>query len=68
MCYWESILLTVGPQKDWFKYPCDGPVHLLPEIDGVRIIGHNTNEFLQRLPGGSMKCVQHVSVFYVFRN
>ena len=21
--YWENILLMVGPQKDWVKYPCN---------------------------------------------
>ena len=21
--YWKNILLMVGPQKDWVKYPCN---------------------------------------------
>ena len=41
----------VGPQKDWVKYSYDNPVHLLPELDGLRIIGHYSHEFLQRVPG-----------------
>ena len=52
LAYWESVLLAVGPQKDWIKYSyADGPVHLVPEMDGTRIIGQHTHDFLQRVPG-----------------
>ncbi|CAH1775290.1 unnamed protein product [Owenia fusiformis] len=47
---WENIVLMVGPGKDWVKYSFDGPVHMVPEIDGLRIISKTTHEFLQKVP------------------
>ncbi|KAI0208263.1 hypothetical protein LSAT2_007080 [Lamellibrachia satsuma] len=38
--YWENVLLLAGPKKDWIKYP----------LDGLRIIGQYSHEFLQRVP------------------
>ncbi|KAK2169318.1 hypothetical protein LSH36_11g09017 [Paralvinella palmiformis] len=49
--YWENILLMVGPQKDWIKYSYETPIFLVPEIDGLRIIGHFQHEILQGVPG-----------------
>jgi len=49
--YWENILLMVGPKQDWVKYSQDTPVHLVPEVDGLRIIGSDKHEFLGRVPG-----------------
>ncbi|KAK2188750.1 hypothetical protein NP493_123g03022 [Ridgeia piscesae] len=48
--YWENILLLAGPKKDWIKYTNETPVYLLPEADGLRIIGQYSHEFLQRVP------------------
>ncbi|XP_013393973.1 vacuolar protein sorting-associated protein 16 homolog [Lingula anatina] len=50
--YWAelNLLLMVGPSKDWVKYSYDTPVTLVQEIDGLRIIGNDTHEFLQRVP------------------
>ncbi|XP_070536133.1 vacuolar protein sorting-associated protein 16 homolog [Ptychodera flava] len=48
--YWENLLLMVGPDKDWVKYNMDTEVHLVPELDGLRIIGRYTHDFLQRVP------------------
>ena len=33
------------------RYIYDNPVHLVPELDGLRIVGHYSHEFLQRVPG-----------------
>ena len=32
-------------------YQMDSTVHLVQELDGVRIIGNETHELLQRVPG-----------------
>ena len=33
------------------RYYYDGWVHLLPDIDGVRIVTNDVCEFLQKVPG-----------------
>ncbi|XP_002734080.3 vacuolar protein sorting-associated protein 16 homolog, partial [Saccoglossus kowalevskii] len=50
VAYWENLLLMVGPDKDWVKYNMDSTVHLVPELDGLRIVGRYTHDFLQRVP------------------
>ncbi|XP_035827127.1 vacuolar protein sorting-associated protein 16 homolog [Aplysia californica] len=47
---WDKLILVVGPDKDWIKYNMDCSVHLLQEEDGLRIIGNDTHEFLQKVP------------------
>ncbi|CAG2168046.1 unnamed protein product [Oppiella nova] len=46
---WKNILLVVGPDKDWLNYVVDQPVHMVQEIDGIRIIGNEMHEFLQKV-------------------
>jgi len=48
--YWDRILLMVGPRADIIKYTYDEPLHLVPEVDGIRIISNEKCEFLQRVP------------------
>ncbi|TPX34404.1 hypothetical protein SmJEL517_g02979 [Synchytrium microbalum] len=48
--HWPDTLLVVGPFGDWIKYTYDGVVHMVTEIDGVRIITSDKCEFLQRVP------------------
>ncbi|CAH3134250.1 unnamed protein product [Porites lobata] len=66
ICYWDDYLDVVGPTMDTIRYPlinkiilyhdptsfptiC-GAVHLVQELDDVRIIGNETHELLQRVP------------------
>ena len=35
----------------YFTYQMDSAVHLVQELEGVRIIGNETHELLQRVPG-----------------
>ena len=37
------------------RYIYDNPVRLVPELDGLRIVGHYSHEFLQRVPGKEIK-------------
>ncbi|XP_031556502.1 vacuolar protein sorting-associated protein 16 homolog [Actinia tenebrosa] len=50
LCYWDDYLDVIGPTKDVTKYYMDSQVHLVQEIDGVRIIGSYTHELLQKVP------------------
>ncbi|XP_074594304.1 vacuolar protein sorting 16 [Brevipalpus obovatus] len=45
-----DILLLVGLEKEWMNYYMGGPVHLIPELDGVRVISRETNEIIQKVP------------------
>ena len=36
------------------RYIYDNPVHLVPELDGLRIVGNYSHEFLQRVPGNRL--------------
>ncbi|BFZ22188.1 hypothetical protein BsWGS_25227 [Bradybaena similaris] len=47
---WDKLVLVVGPDKDWIRYNMDCSVHMLQEEDGLRIIGNETHEFLQKVP------------------
>ena len=59
--YWEpeqvnnregnvSLLLMIGPNGDYSTFTYDSPIHLVTEIDGVRVITNDSCEFLQRVP------------------
>ncbi|XP_078613183.1 vacuolar protein sorting-associated protein 16 homolog isoform X3 [Branchiostoma floridae x Branchiostoma japonicum] len=54
--YWENILLMVGPGKDYVKYNVDSTVHLVPELDGLRILSNYSHEFLHKVPS-VVECV-----------
>ncbi|KAJ3440208.1 vacuolar protein sorting vps16 [Anaeramoeba flamelloides] len=52
LCYWESrhLLLMIGPNNGVVKYLYNGPVCLIPEIDGIRIFSNDSCDFLSRVP------------------
>lgn len=58
VAYWDpeqlksetSILIMIGPGGAYHSIPYEGPVILVPECDGVRIITNTKSEFLQRVP------------------
>ena len=43
------MVLIVGPHGDYLKYPYDGVVCLVTEIDSCRIISTNKCELLQKV-------------------
>ncbi|XP_033732936.1 vacuolar protein sorting-associated protein 16 homolog [Pecten maximus] len=47
---WGTLMVVVGPQKDWIRYNFESPVHLVQEMDGTRIIGNYQHEFLHKVP------------------
>lgn len=42
-------VVMVGPFGDSIQYPYAGPIHLITEVDGVRIIASDRHEFLQKV-------------------
>ena len=47
---WEDEIHMVGPNGVAAKYFYDGQVHVIPDIDGVRLITNKTCEFLHKVP------------------
>ena len=47
---WEDEVHMVGPSGAALKYFYDGWVHLLPDVDGVRLITNDVCELLQKVP------------------
>ena len=47
---WKNLLLVVGFEKDFVRYMFDGPVHLVSEYDGLRVIGNYNHELIQQVP------------------
>ena len=48
---WEDEIHLVGPEGAALKYdPYNSFVHLLPDVDGIRILASDVCEFLQKVP------------------
>lgn len=56
VAYWDQLgvgsgtLLMVGPGSKYISYNYEKRVHLMPEVDGLRIIGESAHEFLHAVP------------------
>ncbi|KAL8648415.1 MAG: hypothetical protein Q9226_006002 [Calogaya cf. arnoldii] len=50
MLAWEDEVHLIGPKGASLRYYFDGWVHLLPDVDGVRLITNDVCEFLQKVP------------------
>ncbi|KAI9678604.1 MAG: hypothetical protein M1817_005661 [Caeruleum heppii] len=47
---WEDEVHMIGPSGAVSKYLYDGRIHLLADIDGVRVISNDVCEFIQKVP------------------
>lgn len=47
--HWDDIILMVGPQGDYLKFPYDGVVHVVSDIDSCRIISSTKCEIIQKV-------------------
>lgn len=47
---WEDEIHMVGPKGVAVKYFYDGHVHILPDLDGVRLLTNEVCEFLHKVP------------------
>lgn len=59
---WDGTLLLVTISGDILTYPYDSRVHVVPEIDCVRIISTSTHEILQSVPSVVQKILRINSV------
>ncbi|XP_066599627.1 vacuolar protein sorting-associated protein 16 homolog [Prorops nasuta] len=54
VCSWDSTVMVVGKasegRNETIIYTYDGPVHLVTEIDGVRVISSSCHEMIQKVP------------------
>lgn len=47
---WEDEIHMIGPGGAAAKYFYDNPVHVVPDLDGVRLITNESCEFLHKVP------------------
>lgn len=50
---WEDEVHMIGPGGAAAKYYYDNPVHVVPDIDGARLITNDSCEFLHKVPDTS---------------
>ena len=50
---WEDEIHMIGPGGAAAKYYYDNPVHVVPDIDGARLITNESCEFLHKVPDTS---------------
>ncbi|XP_048512679.1 vacuolar protein sorting-associated protein 16 homolog isoform X2 [Athalia rosae] len=50
VCCWNSIAIVVGRTAEMITYTYDGPVHLITEIDAVRVLSNSSHEMIQKVP------------------
>lgn len=47
---WEDEIHLVGPRSAATKFYYDSRVHLLPDVDGIRLLTNDVCEFIQKVP------------------
>ncbi|KZT04540.1 vacuolar protein sorting-associated protein 16 [Laetiporus sulphureus 93-53] len=47
---WDSLVLLVGPFGDTLQYFYSGPTFAITETDGVRVVGPDSCDFIQKVP------------------
>lgn len=50
ICTWNSIVMVIGRTAETITYTYDGPVRLVTEIDGVRVLSETSHEMIQKVP------------------
>lgn len=50
MCCWGSSIMVLSRTGETMLYTYDGPVHLVPEIDSLRILSSSSHEMIQKVP------------------
>ncbi|XP_053605989.1 vacuolar protein sorting-associated protein 16 homolog [Plodia interpunctella] len=48
--HWDDIMVIYGFNGTQVPYPYDGPFHLIPEMDCVRVVSEMTHELIQKVP------------------
>ncbi|KAF2745017.1 vacuolar protein-like protein sorting vps16 [Sporormia fimetaria CBS 119925] len=47
---WEDEIHLIGPNSSATKFYYDSWVHLLPDVDGLRLLTHEVCEYIQKVP------------------
>lgn len=50
VCSWNTTIMVIGRTAETIVYNYDGPVHLVTEIDGVRMLSAFSHEMVQKVP------------------
>ncbi|RLU24437.1 hypothetical protein DMN91_002526 [Ooceraea biroi] len=50
VCSWSSTIMVIGRTAETIVYNYDGPVHLVSEVDGVRVLSSSSHEMIQKVP------------------
>ncbi|XP_068623324.1 vacuolar protein sorting-associated protein 16 homolog [Battus philenor] len=48
--HWDDMMCIYGFNDTVISYPYDGPFHIIPEMDCVRVISEMTHELIQKVP------------------
>ncbi|CAK1543933.1 unnamed protein product [Leptosia nina] len=48
--HWDDMMCIYGFNGQNISYPYDGPFHIIPEMDCVRVISEMTHELIQKVP------------------
>ncbi|EKM77345.1 hypothetical protein AGABI1DRAFT_77347 [Agaricus bisporus var. burnettii JB137-S8] len=51
---WDGLAVLVGPPGDILQYFYTGPLFAVTEMDGVRVIGPEVCDFLQKVPASTL--------------
>ncbi|CAA7264394.1 unnamed protein product [Cyclocybe aegerita] len=51
---WDSLVVLVGPFGDTLHYPYSGIPFAITEMDGVRIIGQDVCDLIQKVPASTL--------------
>ncbi|KAG6377543.1 Vps16, C-terminal region-domain-containing protein [Boletus reticuloceps] len=51
---WNDLAILVGPSGDTLRYFYSGAMFSITELDGVRVIGQEVSDFIQKVPVSSM--------------
>ncbi|KAH8920137.1 vacuolar protein sorting-associated protein 16 [Atractiella rhizophila] len=47
---WDNVVVMVGPFGETLRYFYTDPIHLVPELDGVRLLSSDRCEFIEKVP------------------
>ncbi|TDL22763.1 vacuolar protein sorting-associated protein 16 [Rickenella mellea] len=51
---WDRLALLVGPNGDTLSFFYTGAVHAVSELDGVRVVGPDVCDFIQKVPASTL--------------
>ncbi|KAI0732710.1 vacuolar protein sorting-associated protein 16 [Fomitopsis betulina] len=54
MVTWDGLAVLVGPFGDTLQYFYSGPTFAITEVDGIRLIGPDSCDFIQKVPPSSV--------------